>query len=157
MSLDSLCIWQVQVSVDCAWRYQRLPPARDGTAQRKIFHLANWSPFIHPGPTKSIKFFMESSQSYAATAPSASRTSLAKVPATCVQNARIGYIQDVLVFETLRIIVEPMAGFLTPVGRHHSHAHLVHRLVPPTHPPCQARRSAYFSGRPMASTTNRRN
>ena len=41
---------------------------------------------------------------------SVSRTSLAKVPATCVQYARIGYIQDVLVLETLRIIVEPMAG-----------------------------------------------
>ena len=55
-----------------------------------------------------------------------SRTSLAKVPATCVQDARIGYIQDVLVFETLRIIIEPMAGSVPPVGRNH-------RLVPPTH------------------------
>ena len=38
------------------------------------------------------------------------KKSLAKVPATCVQDVRIGYIQDVLVFETLRIIVKPMAG-----------------------------------------------
>ena len=43
-------------------------------------------------------------------ARSASKTPLAKVPATCVQDVRIGYIQDVLVFETLRIIVKPMAG-----------------------------------------------
>ena len=42
-------------------------------------------------------------------ARSASRTSLANVPATCVQDACIGYIQDVLGFETLRFIVEPMA------------------------------------------------
>ena len=66
-------------------------------------------------------------------ARSDSRTSLAKVPATCVQDARIGYIQDVLVFETLRIIIEPMAGSVPPVGRHHSHARLPHRPVPHTH------------------------
>ena len=41
--------------------------------------------------------------------------SAAKVPATCVQDVRIGYIQDVLVFETLRIIVKPMAGSVPPV------------------------------------------
>ena len=41
----------------------------------------------------------------------------------------------------LRIIVEPMAGSVSPVGRHRSHAHLPHRLVPPTRPPCQTRRS----------------
>ena len=46
---------------------------------------------------------------------SASKTSLAKVADTCVQDVRIGYIQDVLVFETLRIIVKPMAGCLLPV------------------------------------------
>ena len=46
---------------------------------------------------------------------SASKTSLAKVPATYVQDACIGYIQDVLVFETLRIIVGPMAGSVPPV------------------------------------------
>ena len=45
-------------------------------------------------------------------ARSASKISLSKEPATCVQGARIGYIQDVLVFETLRIIVEPMAGWI---------------------------------------------
>ena len=43
------------------------------------------------------------------------KTSLAKAPATCVQDVRIGYIQDVLVFETLRIIVKPMAGSVPPV------------------------------------------
>ena len=48
-------------------------------------------------------------------ARSASETSLAKAPATCVQDVRIGYIQDVLVFETLRIIVKPMAGSVPPV------------------------------------------
>ena len=30
-------------------------------------------------------------------------------------SVRIGYIQDVLVFETLRIIVKPMAGSVPPV------------------------------------------
>ena len=140
-------------------------------------------------------FFMESSQSYAATlthysteppttgpdfdplllllslagdvhpnpgpprypARSASRTSLANVPATCVEDARIGYIQSVLVFEMLRIIVEPMAGSVPPVGSHHSHAHLPNYLVPPTRLTCQTRRSTYLSGTPMASATNRRN
>ena len=47
---------------------------------------------------------------------SASRTSLANVPATCVQDARIGYIQDVLVFETLRIIVDPNDWICTTCG-----------------------------------------
>ena len=42
--------------------FQRLPPARGGTAQRKIFHLANRSQLIHPGPSSSrSRFFMESS------------------------------------------------------------------------------------------------
>ena len=41
--------------------------------------------------------------------------SLANIPATGVQDVRIGYIQDVLVFETLRIIVKPMAGSVPPV------------------------------------------
>ena len=49
-----------------------------------------------------------------APARSASKTSLAKVPATFVQYVRIGYIQDVLVFETLRIIVKPIAGSVPP-------------------------------------------
>ena len=88
-------------------------------------------------------------------ARSASRTSLAKVPATCVHYARIGYIQDVLVFDTLRIIIEPMAGSVPPVGRHHSHARIVHRLVPPTCPPYSTRHSTYYSVRLMASATNR--
>ena len=52
-------------------------------------------------------------------ARSASKTSLARAPATCVQDVRIGYIQDVLIFETLRIIVMPLAGSVPPVWRHH--------------------------------------
>ena len=35
-------------------RFQRLPPARGGTAQKKIIHLANWSQLIHPGPASSL-------------------------------------------------------------------------------------------------------
>ena len=38
-------------------RFQRLPPARGGTAQRKIFHLANRSQLIHPGPSSSRSMF----------------------------------------------------------------------------------------------------
>ena len=34
--------------------FQRLPPARGGTAQKKIIHLANWSQLIHPGPASSL-------------------------------------------------------------------------------------------------------
>ena len=79
-------------------------------------------------------------------ARSASKTSLAKVPATCVQDVCIGYMQDVLVFETLQIIVKPMAGSGLPVCRYHSHTHLHHRLVPHTRPPCQTSRSTYYSG-----------
>ena len=86
-----------------------------------------------------------------------SRTSLAKVQVTCVQDGRNGYIQDVLVFETLRIIIETMAGSLPPAGRHHRHGHFPHSLVPHTCPPCQTRRSTYFSGMSMVSATNRRN
>ena len=45
--------------------FQWLSPVRGGTAQRKIFHLANWSQLIHPGPSSSrSSFFMESSQSF---------------------------------------------------------------------------------------------
>ena len=46
--------------------FQRLPPTRGGTAQRKIFHLANWSQLIHPGPS-SIEVFYGVEQLYAAT------------------------------------------------------------------------------------------
>ena len=50
--------------------FQRLPPARGGTAQRKILHLANWSQLIHPGPASSMtKFFLVSSQSCVSTLP----------------------------------------------------------------------------------------
>ena len=37
---------------------------------------------------------------------------------------------------------------------HHSHAHLHHRLVPPTCQPCQIRCSTYYRGMPMVSATN---
>ena len=38
--------------------FQRLPPACDGAAQKKILHLENWSQFIHPGPASILtKFF----------------------------------------------------------------------------------------------------
>ena len=47
---------------------QRLPPARGGTAQKKIIHLANWSQLIHPGPASSLtKVFLVSSQSCVST------------------------------------------------------------------------------------------
>ena len=50
------------------WGFQQHPPARGGTAQRKIFHLANWSQLIYPGLASSrSRFFIESSQLYAAT------------------------------------------------------------------------------------------
>ena len=35
-------------------------------------------------------------------------------------------------------------GSVPPVGRHHSHAHHPHCIVPPTRPPCQTRRSTYL-------------
>ena len=48
--------------------FQRLPPARGGTAQKKIIHLANWSQLIHPGPASSLtKVFLVSSQSCVST------------------------------------------------------------------------------------------
>ena len=48
--------------------FQRLPPARGGTAQKNIIHLANWSQLIHPGPASSLtKFFLVSSQSCVST------------------------------------------------------------------------------------------
>ena len=34
-----------------------IPPERGGTAQRKIFHLSNWSKLIHPGPSSSRSSF----------------------------------------------------------------------------------------------------
>ena len=49
-------------------RFQRLPPARGGTAQKKIINLANWSQLIHPGPASSLtKVFLVSSQSCVST------------------------------------------------------------------------------------------
>ena len=74
--ISDICHKQIhgrkQISIRCNmiehWVHQRLPPARGGTAQRKIFHLANRSQLIHPGPSSSrSRFFMESSQLYAAT------------------------------------------------------------------------------------------
>ena len=72
-------------------------------------------------------------------ARSASRTSLAKVPATCVQDARIGYIRDVQFFETVRIISAngwictasrtPRAPSPPPNPAHHIRQHLQHTTV----------------------------
>ena len=36
-------VGKLRVAVVASWAFQRLPAARGGTAQRKIFHLANWS------------------------------------------------------------------------------------------------------------------
>ena len=120
-----------------------------GTAQTKIFHLANWNQLIHPGPSSSqSSFFMESSQLYMATLTHYSTEPLTTGPdydprllllalagdvhpnpgpsrypcSVCFKNitsqctsylcTSIGYI---LVFETLRIIVKPMAGSVPPV------------------------------------------
>ena len=43
--------------------FQRLTPARGGTAQRKIFHLANCSQLIHPGPSSSRSRFFHGVES----------------------------------------------------------------------------------------------
>ena len=40
--------------------FQRLLPARGGTAQRKIFYLANRSQLIHPEPSSSLFYGVES-------------------------------------------------------------------------------------------------
>ena len=45
-----------KLSISCC-RFQRLPPARGGTAQKKIIHLANWSQLIHPGPASCLTNF----------------------------------------------------------------------------------------------------
>ena len=126
--------------------FQRLLPACGGTAQRKIFHLANWSQLLHPGPSSSrSRFLMESSQLYAATLthysteplttrpdseplllllalagdvhrnPGPSRypcsvcfkTSLAKVPATCVQDVEA-------------LILPSINKFISPAKDQHS-------------------------------------
>ena len=147
-----MCFYKKMCFLNVLLWFQRLQPARGGTAQRKIFLLANWSHLIHPGPSSSrSRFFMESSQSCAATLTHYSTEPLTPGPdydplllllalagdvhpnpgpsrypcsvcfknvtsqGTCVQDCRIGYIQDVLVFETLRTIVKPMAGSVPPV------------------------------------------
>ena len=62
------CLNNELKNITTDYRFQRLPPARGGIAQRKIFHLENRSQLIHPGPSSSrSRFFMESSQLYAAT------------------------------------------------------------------------------------------
>ena len=62
-------------------RFQLLLFARGGTAQRKIFHLLNWSQLIHPGPSSSrSSFFMELSQSCVATLTHDSTESLTTGP-----------------------------------------------------------------------------
>ena len=69
---------------------------------------------------------------------SASRTSLAKVPATCVQDAPNRYIPDVLVSETLWIMIEPIAGYVPLEIRHQSHT----PSPPPKHLPGSAQRQS---------------
>ena len=116
------------------YRFQRLPPACGGTARRKIFHLANRSQLIHPGPSSSrSSFFMESSQLYAATLTHYSTEPLTTGPDYDPLILRLALAGDVhpnpgpsrypcsvcfknvLVFETLRIIVKPMAGSVPPI------------------------------------------
>ena len=54
----NICSVHYTATAEC-W-FQRLPTARGGTAQRKIFHLANWGQLIHPGPLLSrSSFFYE--------------------------------------------------------------------------------------------------
>ena len=62
-------VWGRCCCVECVYGwFQRLLPARGGTAQKKILHLANWSQLIHPGPASSLtKFFLVSSQSCVST------------------------------------------------------------------------------------------
>ena len=50
MSLYKIDIYMIEYTP----RFQRLPPARGGTAQKKILHLANWSQLIHPGPASRM-------------------------------------------------------------------------------------------------------
>ena len=66
------CLNRLRTGFTCSkeqrQKFQRLPPARGGTAQKKIIHLANWSQLIHPGPASSLtKFFLVSSQSCVST------------------------------------------------------------------------------------------
>ena len=68
--IKSFCYQGVTLDGDGGAGFQQLPPARGGTAQRKILHLANWSQLIHPGPASSMtKFFFVSSQSCVSTLP----------------------------------------------------------------------------------------
>ena len=46
-----VCVCRTCICLDIT---SRLPPARGGTVQKKIFHLANWSQLIHPGPASSM-------------------------------------------------------------------------------------------------------
>ena len=66
--VKSFCYLGDTLDGDGGAGFQRLPPARGGTAQKKIIHLANWSQLIHPGPASSLtKFFLVSSQSCVST------------------------------------------------------------------------------------------
>ena len=55
------------------------------------------------------------------------------------------------------IIVEPKTGSVPPVGCHHSHAHLPHRLVPPHTSTTSDKAFNILQGNAMASATSRRN
>ena len=165
--------------------FQRLPPAHDGTAQRKILHLANRSQLIHPGPTSSrSKFFMESSQLYAATLTHYSTGPLTTEPdydplllllalagdvhpnsgpsrytcSVCFKNVT-SQCTSYLCTRCSHWVHSRCSGLRNAADyrKANGHAHLHHRIVPPTRPPCQTNRSTYYSGTPMVSATNRRN
>ena len=48
------CSYYILYTTNTVLWFQRLPPARGGTAQKKILHLANWIQLIHPGPASSL-------------------------------------------------------------------------------------------------------
>ena len=78
-------------------------------------------------------------------ARSASKTSLAKVRSTCVQDARIGYIQDVLV---IRSVADYHIGWICTACGMPPHLRTHHPPTSPAHTPSmKSRRSRYYSGR----------
>ena len=174
-------------------KFQRLPSARGGTAKIIIFHMANWSQLIHPGPSLSRSiFFMESSQSFAAMLTHYSTERLTTGPDYDPLLRLLALAGDVppnpgpprypcsVCFKNitsqgtsylctrcspwvhsgctgLRNVADYHRAYGLDLYRHHSHAHLPHRIVPSTRPPCQTGRSTYYNRTPMASATNGRN
>ena len=137
-------------------RFQRLPPARGGTAQKKIIHLANWSQLIHPGPASSLtKFFFGVESVMRVNADSL----LIRAAATSTSGTLNDLTTDLIMANNnlcsrcshwlhsscsgLRNVADyrrANSWICTTCRTHHSHAHPPHRLVPPTLPPCQTRR-----------------